>query len=223
MKDYLRLGLLLSTLFFITGIEPLFADTTHISIEIQQAPNGGFGSVGGYGFSGIHAATSCGSNNLCMGGDRLYWPFSGTLYGELNTDGPISLSNISGTLTAPEGEMIISEGQLSDPGSGAYASGILPYTLTGDLNESGTFYFVSNLLCCSGAPNGGPNNLTETGFTLWGNNWDITAGQTWQSVNGTPLGIDLVGGQYTTTPEPSTMILLGSGLLALPFLRKKRA
>jgi hypothetical protein len=213
-----RFGLLLGIMFFITGIQPLWADTTPISIEIGQ------GSGGGYSYSGIHEATSCGSNNLCMGGAKLYWAFSGTLSAVLDTD-VISLTSITGTLTAPQGKLQITGGQLSDPAAGGFASGFLDYTfLTGTLkDEAGTFYFVdSQQMCCSGAINGGPNNLTASGFTLWGNNWDITNNQTRDSIKGTPLGIDLVGGQYTTTPEPSTMMLLGSGLLALPFLRKKK-
>lgn len=216
MKHVARLGLLLGIMFFITGIQPTWADPTNITIDITS------GSGGGFSYSGLHAASNCGSNNLCMGGARLYWSMTGTLNANLDTDGPITLANITGTLNGPQGSIAISNGNLSDPGGGGFASGTLDYTiLTGSLqNETGTFYFVGDRMCCSNAINGGPNNLTATGFTLWGNNWDITAGQTRYDVIGTPLGMDLVGGQYTATPEPSTMLLLGSGLLALPFLRK---
>jgi len=218
MKNFARLGLLLGMMFFVTGIQPLWADTTNITIDI------GTGSGGGFSYSGIHAATNCGSNNLCMGGSKLYWPFSGTLNAILDTD-VISLAGISGTLTSPQGNMEITGGNLSDPVAGGFASGTINYTfLTGSLkDETGTFYFVgSQQMCCSGAINGGPNNLTDSGFTLWGNNWDITTNQTRDDVNGTPLGIDLVGGQYIANPEPSTILLFGTGLLALPFLRRKK-
>ena len=46
MKRYSRLGFLLGILFFVTGIQPIWADTTPISIEIGQ------GSGGGYSYSG---------------------------------------------------------------------------------------------------------------------------------------------------------------------------
>lgn len=219
MKHFARLGLLLGMMFFVTGIQPLWADTTNISIEI------GTGSSGGFSYSGIHAATGCSKDGLYMCGSKRYWGLSGTLIADLNTDGPISLANITGTLNAPQGMMTINGGQLSDPGGGGFASGTLNYTfLTGSLkDETGTFYFVgSQQMCCSGAINGGPNNLTASGFTLWGNNWDVTASQTRGDVFGTPLGIDLVGGQYIANPEPSTILLFGTGLLALPFLRRKK-
>ena len=72
--------------------------------------------------------------------------------------------------------MIISDGALSN--AGGNASGFLNYELTGSLTQTGTFYFVGAQMCCGGAPYGGPNNLTASGFTLWGNNWDVTTGGT---------------------------------------------
>ena len=67
MKHVARLGLLLGMMFFITGIQPTLADPTNITIDIAS------GSGGGFSYSGIHAATNCGSNYLCMGGAKLYW------------------------------------------------------------------------------------------------------------------------------------------------------
>ena len=61
-----RFGLLLGIVFFASGIQPLWADTTNIDINI------GYGSGGGYSYSGIHAATRCGSNNLCMGHEAIF-------------------------------------------------------------------------------------------------------------------------------------------------------
>ena len=219
MKHYSRLGFLLGTVFFIIGVQPLWAGPMNISIAIEQ------GSQGGYSYSGIHAGTRCSNNNLCMGGDRLYWPFSGNLIADFD-DVALSLTNIHGTLTTPSnGSMQVTGGSLTTNNGTGKASGSFDYILEGDLDEEGTFYFVSEQLCCNGAPYGGPNSLTANGFTLWGNNWDILNGETRQTVIGdgrTALGIDIVGGQYMATPEPSTILLFGTGLLALPFLRRKK-
>ena len=53
--------------------------------------------------------------------------------------------------------------------------------------------------------------LTETGFALWGNNWDNVNADTPDTGR---LGVDLIG-TITPVPEPGTFFLFGSGLAAL--------
>ena len=190
------------------------------------------GPGSGFNYSLIHSANCSGS--LCMSGSTLYGkPFSGTLNGELELLGPLTLNNISGTLSASQGNVEFTGGFLNAPNGGGLTSGQLHYNfLSGSLQgESGTFYFLASQHCCSSAPFGGPNNLTPDGFTLWGNNWDITANSGLNSrqavINAglTPLGIDLVGrhrpGSTTSVPEPASVLLFGSGLAGLLYWRKK--
>lgn len=200
IKRYSRLSLLLGILFFVAGVQPLWADSTGY-IEIQN------GKSEGFRYSGIHKT---GSSSF------IYSPLEGKLNVdlEMNAGGLISLTNINGTLNASQGQIKITGGKLSQQENG-WASGFLHYTLTGYLNESGTFEFMDQQECCNMAINDGPNHLTLDGFTLWG-------GNTYRHGT-TDLGIDLVGGQYIANPEPSTILLLGTGLLALPWLRRKKA
>ena len=160
-----------------------------------------------------------------MCGEKLYWPLTGTLSADRD-NATFDLTNIMGTLTAGAvgskmGSMEITGGSLTN--SGGNASGSFTYILEGNLDEKVTFYFVGEQMCCNDAPNGGPNNLSATGFTLWGNNWNVNIGETKNDVDVTPLGIDLVGGQYTPTPEPSTMLLFGSGLAGLAAWRYRKS
>lgn len=197
MKHYSRLGFLLSIVFFVTGVQPIFAGTDGY-VEIQN------GSGGGFGYSGIHEMGSSGF---------IYSNLMGQLDVDLNTVGLLSLTNITGTLTALQGTIEITGGELSRNANG-WAEGFLDYTLTGLLNESGTFNFLARQECCINAIYDGPNHMSLDGFVLWGGN-SPNHGQS-------ALGIDLVGGQYIANPEPSTILLFGTGLLALPFLRRKK-
>ncbi|MGB0910714.1 MAG: PEP-CTERM sorting domain-containing protein [Nitrospirales bacterium] len=208
---------------------PSWAISVNTDIEIL---NRGPGS--GFNYSLIHSA-NC-SSALCMSGSYLYGKdLSGTLNGDLDLTTAPTLSNIRGVLTAPQGGIEFTGGFLHAVDDGGLTSGQLDYTfLSGKLKgESGTFFFLARQLCCSSAPYGGPNHLTPNGFTLWGNNWDITADGGLNSREAvlnaglTPLGIDLVGGNYSTpttaTPEPTSMLLLGSGMAGLLYWRKKKA
>lgn len=219
------------TLIFLNlslAVSASWAVSVNTDIEIL---NRGPGS--GFNYSLIHSA-NC-SNALCMSGSTLYGkPFTGTLNGLLDLSGPLSLSNITGMLSASQGDVAFTGGFLNASNGGGLTSGQLHYNfLSGSLQgESGTFYFLASQHCCSSAPYGGPNHLTPNGFTLWGNNWDITANSGLNSRQAvlnaglTPLGIDLVGkhhpGSTTATPEPTSMLLLGTGLAGLFYWRKKQ-
>ena len=222
-KLILSSSLILSILSMAVSVSWAVPMNTDIEI-LNRGPGSGFN------YSLIHTA-DC-SRSLCMSGSTLYGKdFSGTLNGLLDLSGPLSLSNITGTLRASQGDVEFTGGFLNAPNGGGLTSGQLHYKfLSGDLeDESGTFYFLASQHCCSSAPFEGPNHLTPNGFTLWGNNWDITATSGGPSnrqavidAGMTPLGIDLVGGNYTTTPEPTSVLLLGSGLAGLAYWRKKQ-
>ncbi len=207
MKRFSQISCLLAVLFFVTGVQPLLATTTNYLIEIQN------GSGNGFGFSSIHDAS--GSNP--MTGTIRYGSLTGSLIADKD-DTTHALSNMYGTLTAGTGGKVqISKGYLNDMGGG------FDYLLTGGLldGQMGAFYFDGGTVCCDGpgAINGGPNNFNANGFSLWGKNW-VTGSVPMNG--GARIGIDLVGGNYVVNPEPSTILLMGTGLLALPFLRRKK-
>ena len=179
-----------------------------VSIDIQN------GSGGGFGYSVVHSASGHTGGGFYASGTSLYRPLNGTLTGDLSTTGGFSLTNIKGKLVAPQGTLKFFGGSISDPGTGAseYASGTLNYTLTGGSADgnSGTFYFFARGF------NGGPNNLNGSQFFLWGNNWnkDVMSRANFVSNGNTALGMDLKG-TMQPVPEPSTMLLLGTGFLAI--------
>ena len=206
MKRFSQISFLLSVLFFVTGVQPLLATTTNYKIEVLN------GSGNGFNFSSIHEATGC----SLMCGPIRYGSLMGSLIADKD-DTTHALSNMFGTLTASNGGTLkISNGYLNGTGGG------FDYLLAGGPldGKSGMFSFSGGTVCCNGGPNGGPNNFNENGFSLWGAN-------VINAENGlfgdTRIGIDLVGGNYVVNPEPSTILLMGTGLLALPFLRRKKA
>jgi len=218
----LSVALVSSMMFTVPSLSWAIPVNTNIDIDNGQ--------TGSFRYSVIHAADSC-SHGLCMSGSYVYGtPLQGTLNGDLDLDDSLSLNNIRGVLSAPQGNIQFTGGFLNAPSGGGLTRGQLQYSfLSGNLSgESGTFYFLARQHCCSNAFLGGPNHFTSDGFILWGNNWDMTANDGLNSrqavVNAglTPLGIDIVGGNYTATPEPSSMMLLGSGLAGLLYLRKKQ-
>ena len=184
-------GSCISLMLTFLTVAPLWA--TPVNIDILE------GSKNGFDYSLIHDRW-----------DRPYDPLLGTLTGTLEKGRGIRLSNIMGTLTAPQGILTITGGSLFDRGRRGNARGYLDYFLTDGKydDREGRFYFRAENW---GYGYRGPNNLSMKRLVLWGED----------RKNG--LGIDLYG-KIHPTPEPASILLMGSGLagVAMWQLRKRK-
>lgn len=145
------------------------------------------------------------------GGTKKYKNIYGTLWGDLDKEyynngnlKKITLSGIWGTLYSDQGDIKITGGNIMDNGTPGYAQGYLNYTLFGSYKYgvSGTFVLADQ-----------KSKLSMTELQVWAGdqyNWLSTD----MSGNITPKN---------PVPEPSTMILLGSGLVGLVGWRYRKA
>ena len=183
-------GSCISMMLTCLSVAPLWA--TPVNIDILQ------GSKNGFDYSLIHDRWG-----------RPYDPLLGTLTGILEKDRGIRLTNIMGTLTAPQGILTITGGSLFDRGRRGNARGYLDYFLTDGKYDGreGRFYFRAENW---GYGDRGPNNLSMKRLVLWGSDKE-------------GLGIDLYG-KIHPTPEPASILLMGSGLagVAMWQLRKRK-
>lgn len=200
----------LASVFILFSVQSALADPVTITIE-NILPN----FINGFGYSVIHSADG-GGPPFYTSGSFLYNPLNGTLAGDLDTTSGFSLTSIMGSLTATQGTINITGGNISDSGAGGYASGTLDYSINGGSahGDSGQFYFAAQAF-----GSGGPNNLSDLQFHLWGQNWIYIDSQTIPPTH--RLGIDLVG-TIKPIPEPSTLLLLGTGLTSLFVARRFR-
>ncbi len=134
-------------------------------------------------------------------------PLNGTLTADLDTTSGIKLSGITGVMTGPNGTVTITDGMI-DTNPGPNASGFFDYEITdpGDalagLDLIGTLTFHSSQSA---------NILNLSYLQLWGGD-----------VSNQDKGMDFRA-NLQPVPEPSTMILLGSGLVGLVGWRYRKA
>lgn len=157
------------------------------------------------GFPGFNATFL--HENHTAGGPAFtgFKPLNGVLTADLDTSVGIKLSNIMGVMTGPNGTVEITDGMI-DTNPGPNPSGYFDYQITDPGNAlaglalSGTLTFLASE---------NANILNMSFLQLWGG--DIT---------NEDKGMDF---RANIVPEPSTMILLGSGLIGLVGWRYRKS
>jgi len=173
---------------------PSWAVPVHLVVQ-----NGGFP---GFNATFLH-------NNYLAGGSAFtgFKPLNGILTADLDTSLGFKLSNIMGVMTGPNGTVTITNGMI-DTNPGPNPSGFFDYQITDPGNAlaglalNGTLTFLKSQ---------NANKLNGSFLQLWGGD-----------LQHYDKGMDFRA-NLQPVPEPSTMILLGSGLVGLVGWRYRKA
>jgi len=168
---------------------------------------------------------------LCVSGPGVAGPITVDVYaGHTTSGGGAPYSDLVGSFLSPDIQFATNFGYawhpFGLPDFGADMTGHLlveadgTYTFTLD-SDDGSMLFIDSLLVVD---NGGPHVPTVVSDSVF-----LTAGlhpfevQFFEDFGG-PSGVDLIlpaGVTYNGVPEPSTMLLIGTGLVGLLGLRRK--
>jgi hypothetical protein len=195
-----------------------FTGTPCILSGVIPASNASFGAdVGSYYFTTMEATSITASRSslsqtvfpISMNGDTSTFLYSGSDGDKLT--GNVTWTTVSNGSTNPHFNGTLSN--IIATGDGAFTSAFS--------GASAVFELILNQLQCSSAPsNNAPSNNAPSN--------NASAGScTLESLfaDSTSVGLDPVsGGQMTSTPEPASILLFGSGLFVCgAFFRRRRS